>query len=382
MLKNQTIIGGDLTVTGSQSVGATLSAAKVGIGTSSPETLLQVGAGVEGNGDSNQGILIDMANTAFLAIDGGRNTGPTSSESVAQVSFRNNGQETARIELRPTPDPAANTNRFGGDIHFKTNQNTAAGGDVQDRMVIKNNGDVGIGTTTPAERLDVDGSARLTGYLQVNAAQSIPDSSIPLVVGDANSDGGETFGPERKQLSLRSTESYQLYLGTSHKNSHVKYLWGVVDQSVDYPDMLVFDRGKVGIGTADPDEALHVEGNVRVADNLVSGGKVCDRDGCIGDGGTVGPQGPQGEPGPVGPQGEPGPPGPPGVHQSLVCVSGVVADNRCQIRSCSCSNGVVSRVESPCTVKLADGTSCSAFSVTGPTVGSACHGQCCVCGAN
>jgi hypothetical protein len=54
-------------------------------------------------------------------------------------------------------------NNYGTKIVFETNTNSS-GYAVSERMVIDNNGRVGIGTTTPASTLDVYGNVSLGGY--------------------------------------------------------------------------------------------------------------------------------------------------------------------------------------------------------------------------
>jgi hypothetical protein len=61
-----------------------------------------------------------------------------------------------------------------GDLTFWTNPERMLGyGDyTQERMRIKSDGNVGIGTTTPTARLDVAGSAKVTGGLTVSSPSS------------------------------------------------------------------------------------------------------------------------------------------------------------------------------------------------------------------
>ena len=127
---------------------------------------------------------------------------------------------------------------------------------------------VGIGTTNPSQKLEVNGNALVSGNLLLNGALHMGDN---VVLGD-------------------------------------NWLSGDGDNEGVY----VNDDGNVGIGTNDPDAQLDVAGNISI-----SGFEVIDDTGkWVGD--PTGLQGPQGEQGPQGPQGQQGPQGaqgPPGESE-------------------------------------------------------------------
>jgi hypothetical protein len=62
------------------------------------------------------------------------------------------------------------TLRNGADNTHNMNFATSNGGSLTTKMTITNSGDVGIGTTSPSEKLDVDGIINLTG-LKISGAQ-------------------------------------------------------------------------------------------------------------------------------------------------------------------------------------------------------------------
>ena len=157
---------------------------------------------------------------------------------------------------------------------------------LTNRMVIDGTGNVGIGTTTPSDRLEISDNA-----------------------------GGF-------RLSYASEPSaYNLQINTLVGSGIVKYSFDQRNSFIDYPNTLVFDLGNVGIGTANPGQKLTVAGVVQ----STSGGfkfpdgsvqNVAAAGGQIGPQGPVGPQGPKGD---KGDQGDPGPAGgPPGADGKTV----------------------------------------------------------------
>ncbi len=116
----------------------------------------------------------------------------------------------------------------GGFIGFRVNN--------QDKMVILNNGNVGIGTTTPGRPLEINNALKLT-----NSGADINDGVI----------GTATFAPGLNIVGIKTD------------NTHRKIsLWGEIIQwensgTNSWKGNQSFD-GKVGIGTTSPKALLHV----------------------------------------------------------------------------------------------------------------------------
>jgi len=105
----------------------------------------------------------------------------------------------------------------------------AADGDPEDAVYVDSVGRVGIGTTSPQGKLEVNGSIRMT-----------PDSESKLFVG--------RFGEDYPSA----------YISAVGSASSMRFQIGSVTR------MTLDSSGNVGIGITDPEEKLDVEGNIKI----------------------------------------------------------------------------------------------------------------------
>jgi hypothetical protein len=124
-------------------------------------------------------------------------------------------------------------------------------------LFVRNDGNVGVSTTTPAEKLDVIGNMRLSGSLVFpglgndhfamhNLGEGL-NAEVRLVVGD------NALQSESDRLSIGATD----------------YKTGVW-----YPRFTVMSSGNVGIGTTTPTVKLHVVGDSNVSGTTTLSGAV------------------------------------------------------------------------------------------------------------
>jgi len=137
----------------------------------------------------------------------------------------------------------------GGKLVFGTNS-----GSTGAKMVIDSNGNVGIGTTAPGYRLQVDGSG----------AEGTVDQTIGITTSDTVSYGGyigqrRTSANTRLGLVVSSAGSLTL----NALNYNIDFINGAITATDDTNlKMRITSAGNVGIGTASPGEALEVNGNI------------------------------------------------------------------------------------------------------------------------
>ncbi|MCB8986628.1 MAG: hypothetical protein H6661_02635 [Ardenticatenaceae bacterium] len=145
----------------------------------------------------------------------------------------------------------------GGIVSTMTNHDLQlrAGGNST-KLVVKADGDIGIGTTNPHGKLNI------VGGNDVN----LTDDSGFLVLGDVN---GENVAFDNNEIQARNnggaaTLFFQAEGGDVHLHS-----WRATSQQV-----MIKDSGNVGLGTTAPAEKLHVFGNIRLgsAGNLYAPG--------------------------------------------------------------------------------------------------------------
>ena len=218
------------------------SAGNVGIGTAAPATALHVssGADTEVSVDSTatgghrwtmqssatQGLagvfqIIDRSlGASRVSINTAGNVGIGTSTPSHKVEIMDTGNSGLRVQTNTTGGTVAS---FGGSGGFQIDAPNVPGG----RFVVTQGGNVGIGTTTPAALLDVNGAFH---------------------VGTGNS-----------RFRVEGPAS-----GTANP---VLASWGGAgDFAIDAPGIgagrfVVKDSGSVGIGTATPATALHVSGS-------------------------------------------------------------------------------------------------------------------------
>ena len=159
---------------------------------------------------------------------------------------------------------------------------TATGSDIY-----YNTGDVGIGTATPAAKLDVEGNVRFllgsqspTYALNITGVGSNTHSigggnSLTLGYALVNHTGSMNLasGSANKYISIGGSVSgsgSRLYVKGSTSDDTAK-AFNVFDSSSSEL-FVVRNDGNVGIGTATPNQPLAVTGNIQASGNLIFGG--------------------------------------------------------------------------------------------------------------
>ncbi len=135
---------------------------KVGLGTNNPATTLHLATGSDVNINDTSGYLV-------IGLDGAANIGFDNNE----IQARNNNA-TATLHLQ----------HVGGDLSVHAGENN--------RFIVKNSGDTGIGTSNPTAKLDVRGDIKLgdTGDLFAPGAAE----NLRIVSGRFNSNGSISQG--------------------------------------------------------------------------------------------------------------------------------------------------------------------------------------------
>ena len=150
----------------------------------------------------------------------------------------------AFVEAAPTTGSAP------GFLSFQTTVN--GGTSPAERMRITSAGNVGIGTGTPTEKLDVAGNIKAS-QLYINNPSG--DSSIE--VGGAGNVYIDLKKPNSDDRDLRIT--------TDGTDSIIDSNGGLLISTANNERMRITSAGNVGIGTATPSSKLHVVGDLTVS---------------------------------------------------------------------------------------------------------------------
>ncbi len=263
------------------------SSGKVGIGTTSPDEKLDVSRA-------------DVGNLAkFQTVDGTNNPRLTLSTTATGVK--------ARSAFSTGIVGSFEIEAAGGSSYIALNPNSS------EAMRVKANGNVGIGTTSPSQTLDVAGNIQATGtrsiaalydsnhYMRVeaNASGGVLKGTDGGVVttfvrsyGDSYFNGGNigigTTSPNstlhvkssgtnsQSLLRLESNSGTRAFIGSDAQDDSYLYLYDSSDTlktafRTDGNHSYIAGGGNFGIGTTSPSESLHVSGVAR-ADTLRAGG--------------------------------------------------------------------------------------------------------------
>ena len=228
-------VGGNVKITNSGV--SYLNGGNVGIGTTSPQTKLQVTYT-----DSHVSGDLAISNSAFDIYN---NSSSDVAEKGSTLTFSDNylgTNKTTRAAIKGGTQTAGNT--ADGFLAFYTD--SAGANSMQERMRIKSNGNVGIGAVNPGYKLEVDG-----GPINIVNGYSDPGSEAGyrLKFGDnggiANDSGIGLSG---------SLGSESLWINKGSANGSMRFLFGTLGEKVTFKS-----TGNVGIGTTAPDSLLELE---------------------------------------------------------------------------------------------------------------------------
>jgi hypothetical protein len=187
----------------------------------------------------------------------------------------------------------------GNYVPGKITFSTSDGNTVPNyRMVIDKDGDVGIGTETPGQKLHVNGTASMTGFKMATDASPGLVLTCSDVLGTGtwqqptwNISGADVYRPTG-MVGIGAVPSYPLHLNPTTAGDHLVIergtsglkwslssvfgasgdLFSIAEVGGGHRLAIQEESGNVGIGTTIPTERLHVSGNALIEDGYLKVG--------------------------------------------------------------------------------------------------------------
>jgi hypothetical protein len=176
---------------------------------------------------------------------------------------------------------------------FATNNVTTSGSHSSEKMVILPNGNVGIGTTSPSQKLDVNGDIAVKGASVINratAALTIGDiagtdsvTNLTLTTAGRNTEvflddsgnvGINTATPSYNLTVDSGTNDIGILTASSDSGSYVGFLddsTSTIPKIGAVGNKLILDASQyVGIKRTDPSYALDVSGTIRATGDVIA----------------------------------------------------------------------------------------------------------------
>jgi hypothetical protein len=223
--------------TGSMSVSGSTAyfAGNVGVGTTSPN--------IGGYGANSRLLTIQGTAGSYGILELTSNSANADGSAIGRLDFGSDGQAANYKAISSIASflTGSTSTKFGADLRFYTRGDNAGSGDPSERMRISSAGNVGIGTSSPAELLQVGGSGA--------AAVTTPTA---ILMDGTYRNGADAFDKLKFYLYKSSTETYGLGLGG---NSDLQYWSGTTSTGLhrfftsQTERMRITSAGYVGIDT-------------------------------------------------------------------------------------------------------------------------------------
>ena len=176
------------------------SAESLGIGTSSPTDALHIVSAV--SSDYRGNLFLDDSTTGFAAGVGGQIT--------FGAEYRSNGEHTEWAAIQGAKANSTDAN-YAGTLEFKTREN---GGALQTKMVLDDSGNVGIGTSSPVDTLDIVVGTNARAIFS-DAISSTGTGNLTIQVSNSADSALKPFGIRAEDIRLVTGSTERMRIDSS-----------------------------------------------------------------------------------------------------------------------------------------------------------------------
>jgi hypothetical protein len=226
----------------------------------------------------------------YLPLAGGTMTGPitmgntsgsyshelkfANNTYIAGIDFQNSGE--LRFIDRSGSRESITFNLLNGSIEARNTGNIVTNFISTSGNSYLNGGNVGIGTTSPNQKLHVNGATQLG---DINATTNFNTVALKVVEGTISTGPTLGSGTVGAQAVLYSNGAFGMYTGVSGTGNTWMQSQRNDANTATYNILLNPLGGNVGIGVTNPSARLHVDGTVRFSS---SGDRIFIADGSFG----------------------------------------------------------------------------------------------------
>jgi hypothetical protein len=204
------------------------SSGNLGVGTSSPNTRLDIRSASSVSDSTRYNIFVADTTAYATGVGGGINFGYVY-DSSGNIMLR--GTNIKGIKENSTDG------NYASALAFSTTQNGAS---TAERMRIDSSGNTGIGTTTPTQKLDVNGT------INANGIQTSGNASL-------------VFGASKWMVQQETAnQSFMYYCGANSSTYGTHYLYRATSTGSPLITMTYAANGNIGVGNTVPATKLHV----------------------------------------------------------------------------------------------------------------------------